>query len=264
MKMIVVTVMAALCGMCGAATTELFTVQFDLTKISAEQRGAMTLFKYNDPQCTYVEHGPGTPVLPSVIVQVVMAKGARFKSCHINAQTQPVRGTFKMYARAPKTTQADAETTAQRYPARLVEFIGQRDVEGYRVFSFRTYPVMCQPADGSVTKVLAAHIEVLYEGAAGGMYAPAAPDAERRLRSMVMNPDAIAALTEYHSSVGKVRPAAVVAGRAVATRDVFATQADPKPVVSATPPSNGDVFDMLKENVYINEDNHFVYAPIRF
>jgi len=268
MKTIAAVALIAACAACHAGTNR-FLFSFDPTKLKTEQRGTMTLFKYNDGSCRFVEQAAGAPVLPSVVYNVVMPKGAVYKSCRSSAQTQPLRGTYQVYSRPVKGA---AAPTAQRYPARLVEFLGSKDVNGYRVFSFRAYPVLCQPADGSAAQILAASVEVVFDmQARNALYAPIPVEKEFAVRKLVVNPDDVTALTDRRVPLDQRRDDAAMTGRNVAPRDVFATPQDDSTgqLVAGTRKRKesadyADVFDFLKDNVYINDENDIVYAPIRF
>jgi hypothetical protein len=247
------------CAVSGVAATKELAFHFDPSRLTTEARGAQTLFRYKDPTCKYVEHAAGAPVLPCVQFCVVMPKGAQYKTCRVQASAEPYRGSYKVFTR----TAARGMQSAQRYPPKMVEFAGMRDVRGYRVFVFRAYPVFCQPADGSVARVLSTKILIEYvQPAAPEQYTPADPSVIAALRKVVINPDDLDALTRADETNEALVAGLPYGQRTLATRDVFATGMAPH--TASRPADDADIFSLMKENVYINEENDIVYAPIRF
>jgi len=246
------------CGVCAAGGTKEVTFHFDPTRLTMEARGNTTLFRYNDPACKYVEHEQGAPVLPAVLFHVLMPADAVYQRSRMRAEAQPYRGVYRLFTRGAP---AAATRTAKRYPASLVEFVGHRDIEGFRVFTFRGYPVCCQPADGSVVRILKVTMMVNYSSKGSQrMYAPVAQDVAARVKRMVINPDDLELFTmrepRGRTKDGVYEPAA-------ASSPLFATHIRDRKAAQ-NGPSTGGVFDFLKENVYINEENDIVYAPFRF
>lgn len=248
----------AVCGLCFAGGTKEVTFHFDPTRLTMEARGNTTLFRYNDPACKYVEHEAGSPVLPAVMFNVLMPSGAVYVQSRVRAESQPYRGVYRLFTRGAPSA---ATRSAKRYPASLIEFVGHRDIEGFRVFTFRAYPVCCQPADGSVVRILKATMMVNYTSKdSQRMYAPVAPDVAARIKRMVINPDDLELFTVREprgtAPGGAYEPAS-------SSSPLFATQIRDRRA-SDNAPANADVLQFLKENVYINEENDIVYAPFRF
>ncbi|MCX7003166.1 MAG: hypothetical protein NTV22_07830, partial [bacterium] len=209
--------------------------------------------------CKYVEHAAGAPVLPCVEFYVVMPKGAQYKTCRVQASAESYRGTYKVFTR----TAASGIPSARRFPPKVIEFVGHRNVRGYRVFAFRAYPVSCQPADGSVARVLQTKIAIDFvQPAAPAKYAPASPAVVTALKKVVINPDDIETLTQAEETNEALAAGAIYGAHTLATRDVFATGIAPR--ATARDGAGDDFFSMLEDNVYINEENDIVYAPIRF
>jgi len=247
-----------LCGVCIAGGTKEVIFHFDPTRLTMETRGNATLFRYNDPACKYVEHEQGAPVLPAVLFHVLMPRDAVYQRSRVRAESQPYRGVYRLFTRGAP---AAATRTAKRYPASLIEFVGHRDIEGFRVFTFRGYPVCCQPADGSVVRILKVTMMVNYTAKdSQRMYAPVARDVAARIKQLVINPDDLELFTVREP---RGRTKGGVAEPAAASSPLFATHIrDRNAAQNAS--VNADVFDFLKENVYINEENDIVYAPFRF
>jgi hypothetical protein len=249
----------AACAATGFAATKELAFTFDPSRLTTEARGAQTLFRYKDPTCKYVEHAAGAPVLPCIEFYVVMPQGAQYKTCRIQASAQPYRGTFKVFTR----TAVNGTQSARQFPPKVIEFIGHRNVRGYRVFAFRAYPVSCQPADGSVARVLQTKIAIDFvQPATPAKYAPANPAIVTALKKVVINPDDIELLTESDDTNEALAAGANYGARALATRDVFATDITPRS--AARSEDDNDFFSLLEDNVYINEEHDIVYAPIRF
>jgi len=236
-----------------AATKDL-TLYFNPARLTAEVRGKSLLFRYDDPNCKYVEHGAGAPVLPCVQVYVLMPKGAVYRGCRLRANSRPYRGTHSLYVRQAQPGAA----SAQQYPPNLVEFVGQKDVRGYRLFVFRAFPVMCQPADGSVARITQTTLAIEYDvSGADSMYAPNDARVTAWMRNAVVNPDDLETFTRQSTT------SATATGNIASVRDYFATDIRTR-VVSSSANDDGGFFAALKENVYINKENDIVYAPIRF
>jgi len=249
--------MCMLCGLCLASGTKEVTFHFDPTRLTLETRGKMTLFRYNDPACKYVEHEQGAPVLPVVMFNVLMPKGAEYTQSRVRAHSQPYHGVYRMFTRGAPSA---ATASAKRYPASLIEFAGHQEIEGFRVFSFRAYPVCCQPADGSVARILKATMIVTYNTKeTQRMYAPVAPDIAARIKRQIINPDDLDLFT-MRDTRGTVPGGAYDNGQ---SSELFATRIRNRQA-SQERAAAPDIFDFLKENVYINEENDIVYSPFRF
>ncbi|MCX7847488.1 MAG: hypothetical protein N2595_05630 [bacterium] len=247
---------SVICGVCLGAETKEITIHFDPTRLRMEARGTMTLFRYNDPACKYIEHEAGAPILPAVFFNVLVPKGAVYVRSRVRAETQGYRGVYHMYTRTrPRVW------SAKRYPASLVEFVGYRELEGFRVLTFRAYPVCCQPGDGSVARVL--RVTMLLEYTVKGErqpYAPVSPVIAARVKRCVINPDDLEAYSM--GSRERRRLGGEVAGGG-ADYEAFATQIRERRSGASAERDVG-VFNLLKENVYISEENDLVCAPIRF
>ena len=117
---------------------------------------------------------------------------------------------------------------------------------------------MCQPADGSVARITQTALAIEYDVVGpDSMYAPKDEKMMTLVRNAVVNPDDLETFTSTTTS------SANATGGIAAVRDYFATDIRTR-VVSSSNNDDGGFFAALKENVYINEENDIVYAPIRF
>ena len=239
-------------------------VYFNPAKLSKEMKGNATLFRYKDPNCKYVVHEPGAPVLPCLKVYVLMPKGAVFKSCSIRAEAIPLCGNFRLYCRTyiPETAH-----TARRFPPKLAEFVEQKDIKGYRVFVFRTYPITCQPGDNTVNKILQTSLSIKYflpEDA--GLYKCYSVKNLNKIKKLVVNPNDLSeysaanlAKTTFKDPIRNMRDNL--------SHDVFATEISSTTATEKCPKytvkQNSVVDDLMEDQLFI-DDNDIVYAPITF
>jgi hypothetical protein len=260
-----VVVMLMLLSCVGATTvvaaSKDVTIHFDPSRIAKEARGEATQLMYNGPEIRYVEHERGAPVLPCREVHVVVPKNASYKSCKVRAASQRMRGLHKFYCREDNPR---IRNSARRFPPKLAEFVGVNTIGGYRVFTFRAYPVMCQPGDGSASYVLRATLHIEYETTDGsGEYPPAKAGQLAEVKRAVINPDDVDRLT---------RSAAGGSGFDGGARDqgMFATRIRDRRSTGDgySHAGNGEgesgLVAFIKDNLYISEDNDIVYAPIEF
>ena len=240
-------------------------VYFNPAKLTSELKDGATLFKYKSPNCKYVVHEPGAPVLPSVMVYVLMPKGAVFKSCSVRAEAQPLCGNFKLYCRRYV---AETAFTAKRYPPKLAEFVGCKKINGYRTFAFRTYPITCQPGDNSVNRILKTSLLIKYDvPEESGLYECLSSTALDKVKHSVVNPDDLDRLTSSYYAKSPLKRNSVSKMEDELIRDFFATEikrdnSNRKPDIAVTPKRSS--FDKtVEENLFI-DDNDIVYAPITF
>ncbi|NLF39827.1 hypothetical protein GX586_10300, partial [bacterium] len=172
-------------GTAFCASTKEINFSFDPSRFTTEKKGDAVLFRYNDPRCKYVEHGAGAPVLPCIEVYVVMPKGATYTKCRTRVESLPLAGTYTLYTRE---SNADVLQYAKRYPERLVEYAGRRALGEYTLFTFRVYPMSCQPGDGSVARTLRVGLVVEYETADKGKYETVTAEQIVKVKSLVLNP----------------------------------------------------------------------------
>lgn len=271
-KCILATIVLATC-VANSAQQDV-RVHFDPGKLSIKNKDGQSLFSYKDDSCRFVEHESGAPVLPSVTLYVLMPAGARYKSCSVKASAQPLKGSYDVYTRRKVDHMS---YTAQRFPPRLVEFVKEGDVEGYRVFVFRAYPVACQPGDGSVSRILYSQLRIEYDAGDAAAYEPQTTAQRLAIKKIVVNPQDLARFTgeaeqktyTRHDPLSRQRSS--VANEAFATeiRDREAAERQRKlnylrdvPEVKVV--RNKTAFEEMQEDVFINQDNDIVYAPIEF
>jgi hypothetical protein len=251
-------------------------VHFDPGKLSMKEKDGQTLFTYDDPTSRYIEHQTGSPVLPGITLYVLMPAGARYKSCSVNASAQPLKGSYDVYTRQ----KVDYMTyTAERFPPRLVEFVQEGDLDGYRVFVFRAYPIACQPGDGSVSRILHSQLRIEYEkeDATATGYEPQTPAQETAIRRRVVNPHDLADFTHADTHTTYKREDPLTRQRNAVAREAFATQIRERKAAERQSKlhylhdvpeielaRNKSAIEEMQEQVYINQDNDIVYAPIEF
>ena len=187
MKLYAIIASLALTWLCAASSEKEVHINFDPSKLTTETKGHAILFRYRDQHCRYIEHGIGAPVLPCVQVYVLMPRDAVYKGCTVRAESHPLCGTYDLYCR--KRVEETARS-ARRYPPKLVEFLGKKELNGCHVFMFRAYPISCQLGDSSVTKILRMSLTIEYDVPAGvGMYAPVSARRAAWLKRLVINPN---------------------------------------------------------------------------
>lgn len=239
-------------------------VFFNPAKLSKEMKGNATLFRYRDPNCKYVVHEPGAPVLPCLKVFVLMPKGAAFKSCSIRAEAIPLCGTFKLYC---KTFIPETAFTAKRFPPKLAEFVEQKDINGYRVFVFRTYPITCQPGDNTVNKILHTSLSIKYfvpENA--GLYNAYSTEKLKQIKKLVVNPDDLSDFSAANVAKSSLNDP-LKSMRDSLSHEIFATKIDNNSATAQCPKykvKQSSVIDDLMQDQLFIDDNDIVYAPITF
>ena len=244
-----------------AASKEV-TIHFDPSRLGKETRGEATQFTYDSENCRYVEHCKGAPVLPCIQINVVVPKNAQYKDCRVRAASQRLRGLHRFYCR---TRNEQVQNSARRFPEKIVEFAGAGTIEGYRVFIFRAYPVMCQPGDGSASCVLQAKLYIEYENLDGkGEYPPAKAAQLASVKRMVINPDDVDRFTRSSAGGGSGLDNGGHNQGMFATRIRDRRPADNSYTHGDDEDAEGGVLAFIKENVYISEDNDIVYAPFQF
>ena len=254
--------------------TKDIAVSFDVSKLTMQKKDNTILFCYDDPQAKFVEHCQGAPVLPCKMLYVVMPKNALFKGCRFQVQKENLRGTFKLYTR---TKNEALQKTARSFPSKLVEFDSQKDINGYRIFIFRTYPVACQPADGSVSRILSIAMTVHYEtGEGAGKYARAASPQLEQLKKIVVNPGDFEELTETRDAFyNRIDPisrrsqilaqevfATEIGGKQESERNEYRSILNDKAEFSIF--EEADTVDLIKRNFTVTEDNRVMFTPIQF
>jgi len=236
-------------------------IYFNPAKLTSELKGDATIFKYKHPECKYVVHEPGAPVLPCMQVYVLMPKGAMYNACSIRAKAQPLRGDFKLYCRR---FVYDTAFTAKRYPPKLAEFVEQKDINGYRVFVFRTYPISCQPGDNSVKRILQTSLSIkYYVPEDSDLYECNSSKSFDEIKRLVLNPYDLDEL----SSVRPERSNSNVNRRDTINNGTFATKiekkiSDKKPDVAVK--TKRSAFNEFMEDKLSIDDNDVVYSPIAF
>lgn len=240
-------------------------IYFNPAKLTSELKGDATLFKYKSPNCKYVVHEPGAPVLPCVMVYVLMPKGAVFKACSVRAEAQPLCGSFKLYCRR---FVAETAFTAKRYPPKLAEFVGYKKINGMRTFVFRTYPITCQPGDNSVNRIVKTSLAIKYTvPEESGLYDRSSSTVLNKIKHLVLNPNDLDELTSSYYAKTSIEKHSVSKTEDALIRDFFATEikrdvSNKKPDIAVTPKRSS--FDKtVEENLFI-DDNDVVYAPITF
>jgi len=240
-------------------------IYFNPAKLTTEMKGDATLFKYKNKNCKYVVHEPGSPVLPCLPVYVLVPKGAMFRSCTVQAEIQPLCGNFKLYRRR---FIYETAFTAKQYPPKLAEFVGYKDINGYRTFEFRTYPITCQPGDNSVNRILQASLSIKYDVPENnGFYDRFSSKVLDKVKKMVINPDDLSGLSSSYYVKTSLKKDAVLNSRDSLTHEVFATKIEKnvsgkKPDIALAPKRSP--LDELVEDKLVIDDNGIAYTPITF
>jgi hypothetical protein len=256
------------------ADTKDVSFSFDLARLKIQKKGDAVLFCYNDTDCQYVEHGQGTPVLPCKHIYLVMPRGARYTGCRVNVTKEQLKGRYKLFTR---TENRDVMTSARAYPSKLVEFVKQYDLDGYRIFMFRAYPIACQPADGSVARTIRLKMQVEYNVPEGtGTYPVNRMQEVARLKRLVINPDDFDKLSESYNQNPLDRIVSAPRDPQYLAREVFATKVGgEKRVQSRETPREeeqpyfrifGDStapLDIIKNNFTVS-DGGLTFTPIQF
>ena len=240
-------------------------IYFNPAKLTTEMKGNSTLFKYNNQNCKYVVHEPGSPVLPCLPLYVLVPKDAMFRSCAVKAEIQPICGEFKLYC---NRYIAETANTAKRYPPKLAEFVGYKEINGCRVFEFRTYPITCQPGDNSVNRILQASLSIKYNVPENsGFYDSFSSEELDEIKKIVINPDDLSRLSSSNYVKESIKRKAILSSQDSLTHEIFATKierniSNKKPDISVTPKRSS--FDKVIEDKLSIDDNDIVYAPIKF
>ncbi len=276
MKLYAIIASLALTWLCAASSEKEVHINFDPSKLTTETKGHAILFRYRDQHCRYIEHGIGAPVLPCVQVYVLMPRDAVYKGCTVRAESHPLCGTYNLYCR--KRVEETARS-ARRYPPKLVEFLGKKELNGCHVFMFRAYPISCQLGDSSVTKILRMSLTIEYDVPVGtGMYAPVSARRAAWLKRLVINPNDLDRWTLKEQRVVANRTGPISNRRESLTREVFATEIrdrgaarrsdslimlNGRPDVSL-PTRRNAIEEFVGDDVFITEENDIMYAPILF
>ncbi|MBR5623567.1 hypothetical protein IKW72_00970 [bacterium] len=256
MKKILTPIFLFLIFCAGLATAESIdaTVSFDASKLKEETKEGATLFRYEGNDVNYVEHGKGAPVLPCRHVYVVAPKGADYAGCRVKIQREKLPGRYKLYAReaVPEGTRS-----AELFPPNCVEFVRQFDEAGFRLFMFRVYPIVSQPADGTVMRVISCQMQISCKGEA--RYENVPTDEMIKIKRKVMNPKALETLV---ASL-KVTPRRDLK----LERSGFATsRAKGKNLFAEGGGSakGGDLLETLKQNNVTIDEGSLIFSPIQF
>ena len=257
------------------AETKNISLGFDIARLTMQKKDNAILFNYNDVDCQYVEYGPGTPVLPCKHVYIVMPKNAKYSGCRVSVTKERLKGSFSLYTR---TKNKDVMRSARAYPSKLVEFVKQYDMNGYRIFKFRTYPVSCQPADGSVVRTIRLNMQVKYEAPNGAGAYPARSTHEiAKLKRLVINPDDFDRLTQSSQVNPLDQIVSAPRNPEYLAREVFATklggsqkkESNRVPKEEPKRPSfrvfgdSSDPIELIKNNFTVS-DGGLMFTPFQF
>ena len=235
------------------------TVNFDASKLKEETKGDAAFFRYEGSDVNYVEHGKGAPVLPCRHIYVVAPKGADYAGCRVKIQREKLPGHYKLYSREAAP---EGARSAELYPPNCMEFVRQFDEAGFRLFMFRAYPIVSQPADGTVMRIISCQLQISCKGEA--RYENVPTDDMIKIKRKVMNPKALETLV---ASI-KVSPRQGAAPE----RSGFATgRAKGKSVFSdssakkySKKDEGGDLLETLKQNNVTIDDGSLMFSPIQF
>ena len=271
MKKNIIIIALATCAISFASSTKEIKLNFDSSKFSLESIGQSTLFNYKDPRSQLVQRGTGAPVIPSITVDVLMPNGAIYKNCRSKAKALALRGEYKVYSR--QTTETFKNKFSQ-YPPRLVEFIGEKNINGCKVFSFRTYPITCIPEKGKVNKILQTSFVIEYEIPNGdGTYSLDSINSLMNLKKIIINPDDVKKMICYkaYKMPGKSKCSDPLSRmRSSMTQEICKKNGREMLSMLRTKPEASSIRkqksfdDMIQENLYINDNNDIVFAPISF
>ena len=239
-------------------------IGFDSSKLKEEKKEGASFFSYADSDVNYVEHGQGTPVLPCKHVYIAAPKGAEYSGCRTKISREQLPGRYDLYVRDKNAK----KTGAELYPPSCVEFVKQYDEAGFRIFMFRVYPIMCQPADGTVMRIISLQMQVSCKGEE--RYENVPMDDLIKVKRKVLNPKALESLVASLKVSPKKGLSIEKEGFAVSRdkgRNVFAENA-PKNKWrkdEAGPNSaGGDLIKALKQNNITIEDGSVMFSPIQF
>lgn len=265
MKIFFKTILLALIfGSLPLAAEELnATVNFDASKLKEEDKDGRTLFRYEAADVNYVEHGKGAPVLPCRHVYVVAPKGADYAGCRAKIQREQLPGRFKLYAR--ENGEASVKT-AELFPPSCVEFVRQFDEAGFRLFMFRVYPIVCQPADGTVMRIISLQMQIACKGS--DRYENVPMDDMIMIKRKVMNPKALENLVASLKVDTRKNLTLEKSGFATSKakgKNVFAdTNVRNYNRKGESGAKSGDLLETLKQNNVTFEEGSVMFTPISF
>ena len=271
MKKIIIIIVCVVCTISFAVSTKEIKLNFDTSKFSVESIGDSTLFNYKDSRSQLVQRGKGAPVMPCITIDVLMPKGATFKNCKSKAQALELRGKYKVYTRLLKETKKSA---FEQYPPRLVEFVGRKDINGCNIFSFRAFPITCVPKKGKVNKILQTSLLIEYDIPSGdGTYSMESITSLMSIKKIVVNQDDVKNMIcyeEYNSVVKSKYSDPLSRMRTSMNQEIcqgngaeMLSMLKTKPNFSSSTKQTS-LDDMIQENLYINDNNDIVFAPISF
>ena len=237
------------------------TINFDASKLKEEQKDGSTLFRYEGSDVNYVEHGKGAPVLPCRHVYVVAPKGADYAGCRAKIQREQLKGRFKLYARESQ----EGKLSAEHFPPSCVEFVRQFDEAGFRLFMFRVYPIVCQPADGTVMRIINLQLQISCKG--NSRYENVPADDIINIKRKVMNPKALenlVASVKLNKKNITLEQSGFATSRAKG-KNVFAdTNVKNYHHKGENGSKSGDLFETLKQNNVTIDDGSLMFTPIQF
>lgn len=241
------------------------TFNFDASKLKQEDKDGAVLFRYDDSDVNFVEHGPGTPVLPCKHVFIAAPKGASYAGCRTSVSRERIPGKHTLYVREKDKIGKGAEI----YPPNCVEFVKQYDESGFRIFMFRIYPVVCQPADGTVMRVISCKMKISCDGEA--RYENVSMDDLIKVRRKVMNPKALDDLIASFKPVLRkdvtVEKSGFAQGK-TKVRNVFAENVPKnkwhKEDGNSSNAADANPIEMLKQNNISIDNGSLMFTPISF
>jgi len=242
------------------------TIAFDSSKLKEEDKDGATLFSYADSDVSFVEHGQGAPVLPCKHIYVAAPKGAEYAGCRTKISREQLSKRYNLYVRDKN---AAKKTGAELYPPSCVEFVKQYDESGFRIFMFRVYPIVCQPADGTVMRIISLQMQISCKGEA--RYENVPMEDLIKVKRKVMNPKALESLVaslKVSPEKGLVlEKEGFVTGRAKG-RNVFADNAPKnkwhKEDASSSNSAEANPIEMLKQNNISIDNGSLMFTPIQF
>jgi|GEM_PF-1285974 len=271
MKKVIIICIFSVCTICFATSTKEIKLNFDTSKFALENIGESTLFNYKDSRSRLVQYGIGSPVIPCVNIDVLMPSGAVYKNCRSKAKALALNGEYKIYT---KKTGVMRRNKFSQYPPKLVEFVREKTINGCKVFSFRAYPITCIPGKGKVNKVIQTSFVIEYDIPSGdGLYSIDSANSLLNLKNIIVNPDDIRNMICNKSYGARLKsrstdPLSKLRNSMI--RDVCNEEGQDILSLlkskSETPrvKKEKSFEDLIEENVYINDNNDIVFAPITF
>lgn len=227
-------------------------VAFDTAKLKSEEKDGCVLFRYEGTDVNYVEHGDGAPLLPCRHVYVVAPKGATYKGCRTKITREQLPNNKKIYVRNPS---GELSKSAKCFPPQCVEFVKELDEDGFRLFLFRVYPVICQPADGTVMRVLGLQLQIKCEG--DDRYENVPVENVKKIKNKVLNPRSLETLVASLTQKNQEKPA----------ESFFATERQKKTRALYQNRNRNDelpeFLETINDNVSIS-DGSVLFTPIKF